>query len=191
MTGNGQYNLPVFTPLETDGHNCRLSGNHLARWNILFLTGFTLVELFIVLIVLIILAAIAVPLYTSAGSVQVKTAANMIASDLEYAKSMAMSTGRNYSVVFDDSGENYKINDANGQVIPHPVHIGASEGYTISFVDDGRLDKVDIVNTTFAANTVEFDYLGAPCEGGLIQLQAEGYTLTVKVEPVTGYVSIE
>jgi hypothetical protein len=151
------------------------------------------------MMIMAILAAIAVPLYTSAASVQLKTAANMIASDLEYAKSMAMSTGRNYSVVFDASAEEYRIRDANGDV-NHPVHIGAK--YVVSFANDSRLNKVDIVSANFdSKNGVRFDYLGAPyawdgssassLNNGSVQLRAEGNPMTVRVEPVTGYISIE
>ncbi len=172
MTRNGQYDLPAFT----------------------------LVELVIVMMIMAILAAIAVPLYTSAASVQLKTAANMIACDLEYAKSMAMSTGRSYSVVFNDSNESYRIKDANDNDVNHPVHIGAK--YVVSFANDSRLNKVDIVSANFnSKNGVRFDYLGAPyahddssdspLNNGSVQLRAEGNRLTVRVEPVTGYVSIE
>lgn len=165
--------------------------------NTLFLTGFTLVEVFMVMVILAIIAAIAIPLYTSAAPMELATAADMIASDLEYAKSMAMSTGRNYSVVFDASTESYRINDANGQVIPHPVHIGAD--YIVNFATDSRLNGVDIVSATFGStSTITFNYLGAPQDGlggalssGSVVLRADGGTLTVKVEPVTGYVSIE
>jgi hypothetical protein len=151
------------------------------------------------MMIMAILAAIAVPLYTSAASVQLKTAANMIASDLEYAKSMAMSTGRSFSVVFDTSAEEYRIRDANGDV-NHPVHIGAK--YVVRFAGDSRLNKVDIVSANFdSKNGVRFDYLGAPyahddssdspLNNGSVQLRAEGNPMTVRVEPVTGYVSIE
>ena len=194
MTRNSQYDLSGFIPLET-GRPSRPSG----VFDALSLTGFTLVELVIVMMILAILAAIAVPLYTSAASVQLKTAANMIASDLEYAKSMAMSTGRSFSVVFDTSAEEYRIRDANGDV-NHPVHIGAK--YVVSFAGDSRLNKVDIVSANFdSKNGVRFDYLGAPyawdgssassLNNGSVQLRAEGNTLTVRVEPVTGYISIE
>jgi hypothetical protein len=117
----------------------------------------------------------------------------MIASDLEYAKSMAMSTGRNYSVVFDDSAEEYRIRDANGDV-NHPVHIG--EKYIVNFTKDSRLDKVDIVRVFGSTTTsmVTFNYLGSPediLNDPNIVLNAEGDTMTVRVEPVTGYISIE
>jgi prepilin-type N-terminal cleavage/methylation domain-containing protein len=162
------------------------------------LPAFTLVEVIIVLMIIGIIAAVAIPLYTSAASMQLKTAADMIACDLEYAKSMAMSTGKNYSVVFNTITESYRINDANNQVIPHPVHIGAN--YIVSFTTDNRLNKVNIVTAVFGSTTtVKFDYLGTPCDGagaalnnnGTVMLRAGGNTLTVKVEPVTGYVSID
>ena len=161
------------------------------------LSAFSLLEVVIVLIVLGIIAAVAVPLYVSAAPMQLKTAAKMVASDLEYAKSMAISTGKSCSVVFDTAAESYCIKDSAGQVITHPVHIGAS--YVISFANDSRLNKVNIVSTGFGtANTVKFDSMGAPFDiagnslsNGFVQLSAEGSTLKVKIESVTGYVSIE
>jgi prepilin-type N-terminal cleavage/methylation domain-containing protein len=159
--------------------------------------AFTLVEVVIVVMIIGIVAAIVIPMQVSAASTELKTAANMIASDLEYAKSMAISTSKSYFVVFDTSAESYCIKNASGQVITHPVHIGAN--YVVSFAGDGRLDKVNIVSTTFGAtNTIKFDSLGSPFDGtgaalsnGIIQLSAENQTMKVKIEPVTGYISIE
>jgi prepilin-type N-terminal cleavage/methylation domain-containing protein len=161
------------------------------------LPAFTLAEVIIVLMVIGIIAALAIPLYVSAASTQLRTAADVIASDLEYAKSISISTGKSHSVVFDTSTESYSVKDSDGQVIAHPVHIGA--GYIVSFANDNRLSKVDIVSTNFgAAGTIRFDNVGTPFDGsgaslsnGLIQLRAEGYMLRVKIQSVTGYVSIE
>ncbi len=160
-------------------------------------SAFTLLEVIIVLMIIGIISAVAIPLYTSAASVQLKTAANIVACDLEYAKNLSMTTGRNYSVVFDDLTESYKINDANGQVISHPVHIGAA--YTVNFATDNRLNKVRIESAVFGTTkTVKFDYLGAPYDGsgnpldsGYVRLNAGGNILNVRVEPVTGYVSVD
>jgi type II secretion system protein H len=159
--------------------------------------AFSLVEVLIVLMIVGIVAVIVIPMHVSAATTELKTAANMIASDLEYAKSLAISTGKSYSVVFDTSAESYCIKDSAGQVITHPVHVGAN--FAVSFAGDGRLDKVNILSTTFgAANTIKFDSLGSPFDGtgaalnnGVIQLSAENQTLKVKIEPVTGYISVE
>ena len=152
-------------------------------------SGFTVIEILIFVVIIAIAAAMAIPMMSSAGSSQVRSAANMIAADLEYAKSMAISRGQNFSVVFDKSAENYSIEDQDGSVIAHPVKKGFD--YVIDFRSDSRLDKVDIANVDFnSGESVEFDYLGSPDNGGVIDLQADETTVTIIVEAVTGFISI-
>jgi prepilin-type N-terminal cleavage/methylation domain-containing protein len=160
--------------------------------------AFTIIEILIVVALLAIAGMMVVPMMSSAASMQIHSAANMIAADLEYAKSMAISRGQNFSVVFDKAAETYQIKDQNGNVIPHPVKKGFN--YVIDFRSDRRLNRVDIVDANFdATNEVKFDYLGSPYNGnvpptplnsGVISLQAAGITKTIRVEPVTGYISI-
>ncbi|MBN2269206.1 MAG: prepilin-type N-terminal cleavage/methylation domain-containing protein, partial [Sedimentisphaerales bacterium] len=71
--------------------------------------GFTIIEILIVVVILAIAAMTAIPMISSAGSVQVRSAANMIAADLEYAKSLAITKGQNFTVAFDASGDSYRI----------------------------------------------------------------------------------
>ena len=157
--------------------------------------GFTLVEIIIVVVMIAIAAMMVVPMMSSAGSVQLRAAANMIAADLEYAKSMAISRQKTYTVVFDEAAESYQIEDANG-VIDHPVKKRFQ--YIVNFSNDKRLDKVDIVDAYFdATSEIKFDYLGSPYNGsnnplnsGTINLQAGGTTTTISVEPITGFISI-
>jgi prepilin-type N-terminal cleavage/methylation domain-containing protein len=158
--------------------------------------GFTLIEILIVVVIIAIAAMIVVPMMSSAASLQIRAAANMVAADLEYAKSLAISRGQYISVVFDKTIESYQIEDQNGDVVPHPVKKGFN--YIVDFQNDSRLDRVDIVNADFdTTNEVKFDYLGSPFNGndsplnaGTISLQADSLTKTVTVEPVTGYISI-
>jgi len=153
-------------------------------------SGFTLIEILIVAVLLGIVALTTVPMLSSAGTVQLRAASNMIAADLEYAKSMAISKGQNYSVVFDQSSESYQIQDQNNNVIPHPVKKGFN--YIVDFQNDGRLNRVDITGVNFGStNDVAFDSLGSPDSGGTVTLQASGATGTVTVEPITGYISIQ
>ena len=162
--------------------------------------GFTLIELLIVVVIISIAALSAIPMITSAASVQVKSAANIIAADLEYAKSLSISRGQNFSVVFDKNTESYSINDQAGNVIPHPVKKGFD--FTVDFRSIKRLNKVDITDVDFdpgSNSTITFDYLGSPYSGtgitsplndGRIDVQADGFAATINVEPVTGYISI-
>lgn len=154
-------------------------------------TAFTVIEIMVVVIILAIAAALAIPMLGSAGSMQLDSAANIIAADLEYAKSMAIAMGQNFTVVFDETAESYRIEDLAG-VIKHPVKKGFD--YIVSFRDDSRLARVDIVDVDFASvSEVTFDYLGSPDNGGFIHLGlgADGAGVKVNVEPVTGFISIE
>ena len=159
--------------------------------------GFTLVELLIVIAIISIAALTAIPMMSSAASMQIRSAANMMTADLEYAKSMAISRAQYFSVVFDAGAESYRIEDQYGNVLPHPVKKGFD--YEIDFQNDGRLNKVDIISVDFdSTSEVKFDYLGSPWNGndnplnnGVINLQAGSTNTIITVEPVTGYVSIQ
>ena len=95
----------------------------------------------------------------------------------------------------------YEVRDAGGSVIDHPVKPGSP--LSISFANDNRLSRVDITGADFDSdpgNTVTFDYMGSPYSGatttnalntGEISLEADSFSLTVNIEPVTGYVTIQ
>lgn len=112
----------------------------------------------------------------------------MIAADLEYAKSLAITKGQNYRVVFDTASESYQIQDQSGTTIPHPVKKGFD--YVIDLELEG-LDRVDITGADFSgASQVEFDYLGSPDNGGAITILGNNTTITINVEPVTGFITV-
>ena len=158
--------------------------------------GFTMIELLMVIVIMAIAAAVVVPMASSAASMQLRSAANMVAADLEYAKSMSISRGQWHSVVFDPTNEAYRIVGDDGvTVIPHPVKQGFD--YVMNFQSESRLSRVDILSANFdGSSTVRFDYFGSP-QGGLGPLNSGAITLragdaerTVNVEPVTGFISV-
>ncbi len=158
--------------------------------------GFTLIEIVIVVVIVAIAAMMAIPIMTSATSFQIRSAANMIAADLEYAKTIAISKGQSFSVVFDKTTETYRIEDQDGAVIAHPVKKGFN--YIVDFRNDGRLNKVDIEDVNFdATSEIKFDYLGSPynaadnpLNSGVITLKAGQMAAIINIEPVTGFISI-
>ena len=150
--------------------------------------GFTIIEILIVVVILGIAALTAIPMISSAGSIQVRSVANMIAADLEYAKSLAITKGQRYSVVFNTSSDSYRIEDESDKTILHPVKKGFY--YVIDLEDEG-LGKADITGAAFAGTSqVEFDYLGSPDNGGTVTVQGGGTTMTISVEAVTGYITV-
>jgi prepilin-type N-terminal cleavage/methylation domain-containing protein len=151
--------------------------------------GFTLLEIIITMVILCIAGAMIIPMMSSASSTQIRSASNIVAADLEYAKSMAITRGQDFSVVFDAATESYQIQDEDGVIIPHPVKKGFD--YEVNFSNDSRLNKVGVDNVNFnSTSTVTFDYLGTPDSGGDITLEADGVIVTITVEPVTGFVTI-
>ena len=157
--------------------------------------GFTVVEILVVLVIIAIAAMMVIPMMGSAGSMQIRSAANVIAADLEYAKSMAIGRQKIYTVIFNTATESYQIEDPNG-VIGHPIKKGFN--YVVDFSSDSRVDEVDIVSADFdTTSEIQFDYLGCPYNGdstalnsGVVTLQAGQATATITVEPVTGFISI-
>jgi len=151
-------------------------------------SGFTIIELIAVVVIIAIAALIAIPMMSSASGTQLRSAANMIAADLEYAKSMAISRQKTYKVIFDKNTESYQIWD-EASVIGHPVKIGSD--YVVNFSADSRVNQVNIVSVNFNSNEkVEFNYLGSPDNGGAIIIAAGTVTMTITVEPVTGFITI-
>lgn len=159
--------------------------------------AFTLAELIIVVVILSIAALLAVPMMSSAADSQLRSATNMVAADLEYAKSMSISRQQDYSVVFNVGGNSYEIQDESGSVIDHPVRVGTSFSVIIS--NDSRLSEVQLDSVSFdSTSTITFDYLGSPFNGngtalnnGSIVLDAGNYSMTITVQPVTGFLTIQ
>ncbi len=151
--------------------------------------AFTLIEVILVVVILAIAAMMALPFAVSGASMQLRAAANIIAADLEYAKSMAISRGRPHRVVFNSDNESYRIQEPNGVALKHPVKKGSD--YIVDFSSDSRLQRVDIASASFGVNDyVQFDYLGSPSSNGVVRVSAGSGTLFVKVAPVTGYITI-
>ena len=155
--------------------------------------GFTLIELLVVVVILAIAAAMAVPMFSGSAQMQVASAANMVAADLEYAKSMAISHQQQYGIVFNPASNKYDVVDQNG-VIKHPVKI---DNYTVNFSTDSRLKSVVLTSTNFG-DQIYFNYLGTPCTnaaGTTLNSQGEiwlqGGETKIIIEPTTGYIRIQ
>ena len=84
--------------------------------------GFTLVEIIVVVVILGIAALIAVPMFSGAADMQVRSAANRVAADLDYAKGLAVTHQKNYSVVFYPASESYDIRETVADtIVKNPV----------------------------------------------------------------------
>jgi prepilin-type N-terminal cleavage/methylation domain-containing protein len=167
--------------------------------------AFTLIEIIVTMVILAIVAMIAVPMMSSAAPMQVRSAANRLAADLEYARNMAITHQRPFTVVFDNSAANtngYNLQDEDG-TLTHPV---IQQTFVVKFANERSISRVRIpsngisIDPSGAVVAITFDYLGTPysgldtinrLNGATVTLAADGFELDVVVEPMTGYVMIE
>ena len=162
------------------------------------INAFTLVETIMVVLILAVAAIVAVPLISSASSMQLRAAANIIASDLEYAKTLAIGHQKYYFMEFDKVNEVYRLYDKEMNLVTREDLPGRN--FVVDFKNSSKLDSIDIQNVSFdASSIVTFDYLGAPYSGrgldyplnqGTIIIKADSSQATITVEPVTGYVTV-
>lgn len=170
-------------------------------------SAFTLLEILIVVFILGIAALVAVPMMSTAADVQVRSAAQRLAADLEYAKSLAVTHQKPHTVVFWPDQEKYEVRKWDGAAAANPLEPARS--LTVEFAKTHGLNRVAIDQANFVSssgteNAITFDYLGAPYSGatvsaasalvsGAIVLKdtAGQFQVTVSVEPMTGYISID
>lgn len=162
--------------------------------------AFTLIEIIVVVMILSIAAMIAVPMMSSAADIQVRSAANRLSADLDYAKNLAITHQQNFTVVFDDSATSsngYQIQDSTATVVTNPV---SGRAFTVLYANEHGINRVKVsalaLDPVTASKAITFNYLGSPLidgadlNNGQITLTADGFSLKVVVEPMTGYVTI-
>jgi prepilin-type N-terminal cleavage/methylation domain-containing protein len=159
-------------------------------------SGFTLVELMMVIVIMTIIGVGVIPLMSMGAQAQVYAAADSLAADMNYARNLAITHGQTFRVHLHTWDNTYKILDVNGQTIMHPV---TKKPYRIDYAADKRLSRVDLIGAAFdLTHEVRFDYQGSPYNGngnplnsGLVTLRADSEIRSVAVEPVTGVISVQ
>ena len=157
-----------------------------------------MLELVVVLAVIAIVAFLAVPMRSRAAEVRLRSAASLIASDIEYVKNLAINNQKYYSLIFDNEDDSftYKVCNSEG-IVDHPLRAGLP--FEIDFTENSRLRKIIGMAIFDASQAITFDYLGSPFSGigtenplqnGKVILETSDLKMTIYVEPVTGYVNI-
>lgn len=139
--------------------------------------GLILTELAAVLLILGILSAIAVPVFSGISAFSQRAAAREMAAWLREARHAAISTGRTTEITFYLLSGRYRLDLPQGRVwvrLPQGVTIAGT-----NFPEDN------------SRPTLTFRFTGAPNRGGHVMLRdADGKYLYVIVTPVTGRVRL-
>lgn len=143
--------------------------------------GFSLVELTLVMAIMAVLAALAVPRWSQATArYRLELAAERVERDLRMARDVARARGASVSVVFSDEGMVYEI---AGLADPER----RSTAYSVRLFDEPYgLTKVEL--TLGNASVVAFDGFGVPSASGRITLRNGWGDRVVEVEAKTGAV---
>jgi prepilin-type N-terminal cleavage/methylation domain-containing protein len=173
-------------------------------------TGFSLIELLIVVAILSILAATAIVSGTPALGAQLRAAAHFVAEDIAYARSLAVTYNSQYTLTFDTATNRYVLShtgaDATLNVLPAGVRIEYSSPSTQQTVDlddtpsltgGVRLLGVRTAGTTpMTVTTVEFGPLGETTlsDATIVWLMTgvgDGLRfISVTIDPVSGLTTI-
>ena len=149
--------------------------------------GFTLIEILVVLVIMAIAAAIIVPSAAGTDDVRASSAAKLIAMDLEYAQSIAVTHQDPVTVTFSPDGESYSLTNASGALV-HPM---SKSTYATDFKTLDGFEDVDVVSAGFAGGqAIAFDELGTPDNGGDVTVQVGPHAYQISVGPATGKVSV-
>lgn len=147
-------------------------------------TGFSLIELSLVLAIMAILAAVAAPRYASAvARYRTDAAARRVAADLNAACADARMTSSSRSVVFNRSTGIYQISgmrelDSSGTA------------YSVNLSADPYLVSVGTANFGGTAQ-VTFSAFGAPDNAGSVTVVGGGITRTISLDASTGKASVQ
>ncbi|MGQ9574695.1 MAG: GspH/FimT family pseudopilin [Thermoguttaceae bacterium] len=148
--------------------------------------GLSLVEILIVVLIIGIMVAAAVPKYAHAVvRMRLDSAARRIAADLIAAQARARATSSSQTVQFTLPPEGSRYEIVGMKDPDHPIH-----SYTVNLAEAPYQVAFSLVDLGGDA-TVVFNGFGVPDSGGTLVLQAGQYTKTITIDPETGRPSVQ
>lgn len=159
--------------------------------------AYTLAEMVVVVLVLAIAAAIVIGSIGTTKDAQAISAARVLASDVELARNLAVTTQAPHTVLFSSDRQSYKVvaNYTGGgyalaTAVEHPVR--ANELFVVTLASLNGMESVVVGPVSFGGQTyVTFDAEGDPSNGGSVTLRSGGTGMVISVEEMTGAVSVE
>jgi prepilin-type N-terminal cleavage/methylation domain-containing protein len=168
-------------------------------------SGFTLIEILSVVIIIGIASAIIVPQIGTRNDLMDAAAARVVMADLIYAQNRAIATQQMTYVDFDVTNHTYSVKTAMPSTYAtHPIN---KTNYIVTFGSGGTrgLENITLYSASFDGQpTLAFDELGTPItytagtpattatmSSGSIVLKCGTYALTITVEPNTGEITVQ
>lgn len=160
--------------------------------------AFTLAEMVVVVLVMAIAAAIVIGGIGTTKDSQAISAARVLASDLEMARNLAVTTQAPHTVLFSSDRQSYKVvanytgeGYALATAVEHPVR--GNERFEVRLASLNGMESVVVGPVSFGVGVetyVTFDAQGDPSNGGSVTLCSGGTEMVISVEALTGAVSV-
>ncbi len=156
--------------------------------------GFTLLELTVVIVIVGILSYAVVANFTdSHESLQINAVTLMIASDVRYARDLALTEGRGTRVYIDLSNNLYYLKWDDESYMLNPLGGG---DFVVHLGMPGEFGAVQITSTAFTGGRLDFGTSGTPKNAGNsfsgeLILASINNEKTVVITANTGFVRIE
>lgn len=158
--------------------------------------AFTLIEVLIVVVLLGIVAALALPMTGTAGATRAIAAGRLLQADLEYAQHESIAHADDPCLLkVDQANQRYWI--ARASDVKTPITDPASQGAFLVTFGSGRahmLAGVTIDSYSLDGDDeLHFDAFGQPDQttASTIVLACDGVTMTLSVDPATGEVTAQ
>ncbi|MBI3595850.1 MAG: prepilin-type N-terminal cleavage/methylation domain-containing protein [Nitrospirae bacterium] len=150
--------------------------------------GFTLIELVLTIIIVIILATVVSLGLSGLSTARLNNAVNKVVGDLRYAQQLAISTQSRHGMTVDPSAAQYTIYRTPATAVPDPSNLGKNLVVIFNDYQQGQLAGVVFASATpfttvppacgAARSAIEFNSIGAPTDTGGTVLTCT-YTLTL------------
>lgn len=174
--------------------------------------GYSLIELLIVIVLVGLIAAIAIPAFDSNDEVILDRAAAEVASAFRFAHAEAIRTGQPYGVIANDAAQTVRVYRLDESVDPPIVVYDVYDPFTkqpydLAFSTDNSAVEISSSYFKFEGMFSPLSFVGFAGESGVpkyndsgtirmldngyIRLGLNGLTRTVAVAPMTGRVTVQ
>ena len=149
-------------------------------------SGFTLVELLLVVVLIGILAVTIIPKDTGSQILKLDAASKKVQADLRYAQNLAMTTGDSHGLRITGAGTYQVYNVVSSAIVESPYD---HEPMTENFAEDYLGVTFDVADQ---AVNIRFNAYGQPTLGGgeSIMLRAAADSKLVQITTTSGFVSV-